>query len=203
MTAGCVKSGDNDTDKPGMGNDFDASAREDRAWVLKSKKGNTKAFDRLVLKYQRPLYFLVLKMLGRPADAEDVVQDAFIRAYRSLEQYDLERPFQPWLYRIAINMALTQLDKRKRRSSVALEEVYDVAADNPDPLESSAEQIGTVAVEAAQSLPEDQRGVLLLRIQEHLSYDQIAEVLDIPRGSVMSRLHRARKKLRELLKDYL
>ena len=186
-----------------MGNDFDASAREDRAWILNTRKGNTRAFDRLVLKYQRPLYFLVLKMLGRPADAEDVLQDAFIRAYRSLEQYDSDRPFQPWLYLIAIKMARTQLDKRKRRQTVPLEEIVNTAADNPDPLQPDTEKIGTIALKAAQALPEDQRAVLLLRIQEHLSYDQIAEVLNIPRGSVMSRLHRARKKLRELLKDHL
>ena len=109
----------------GMGQDFDTSAREDRSWVLKSKKGKTSAFDQLVLKYQKPLYFLVLKMVGNPADAEDVAQEAFVRAFCSLDRFDVERPFQPWLYRIAINVALTTINRRKRYASVTLEDALN------------------------------------------------------------------------------
>ncbi|KPL07295.1 hypothetical protein AMJ86_04800 [bacterium SM23_57] len=187
-----------------MCRDFDASAREDRSWILKARKGKTNAFDRLVQKYQKPVYFLVLKMLGNTADAEDVVQDAFVRAYRSLDRFDPDRPFQPWLYRIAMNLALTTINRRKRHATVTLEDaelITDEVAVNPH--DSSTEQLSHWAITMAQSLPEDQRAVLLLRIQEGLSYDQISEVLDIPRGTVMSRLNRARTKLRELLKDYI
>jgi RNA polymerase sigma-70 factor (ECF subfamily) len=187
-----------------MGQDFDASAREDRSWILKARKGKLGAFDRLVEKYQKPVYFLVLKMVGSPADAEDVVQDAFVRAYRSLDRFDPERPFQPWLYRIALNLALTTISRKKRHATVTLEDAEimgDPVASNPD--NSDVEELGNLALKASQSLPEDQRAVLLLRVQEGLSYDQIAEVLDIPRGTVMSRLNRARIRVRELLKDYL
>jgi RNA polymerase sigma-70 factor (ECF subfamily) len=181
--------------------DTDASAREDCAWILKAQQGDTRAFDRLVLKYQRSVYFLVLKMVGNSADAEDVVQDSFIRAYNSLDRFDTARPFKPWLFRIAMNLALTTINHRKHSHSVTLEDAVGVAAEaTSNPGEPS---ITTLALKAAQALPEDQRAVLLLRIQEHLNYDQIAEVLEIPIGTVMSRLNRARQKLKELLKDYL
>jgi RNA polymerase sigma-70 factor (ECF subfamily) len=187
-----------------MGQDFDASARQDRAWVLKARKGKTSAFDRLVLKYQKPVYFLALKMVGNPPDAEDIVQDTFVRAYRSLDRFDPKRPFQPWLYRIALNLALTTIERRKRHQTVAYDDALEVAdANAPNPTELKADDIGKLAVKAAQALPEDQRAVLLLRIQQNLSYDQIAQILDIPPGTVMSRLNRARTKLRKLLKDYL
>ena len=189
---------------PGMAKDFDKSAQEDRSWVLKSKKGKAGAFDQLVVKYQKPLYLLVLKMVGNPADAEDVAQEAFIRAFRSLDRFDSERPFQPWLYRIAINLALTAINRRKQHASVTLEDAEimgdPVASDPPN---RDMEELGQVALRASKSLPEDHRAVLLLRVQEGLSYDQIAEVLEIPIGTVMSRLNRARCKLKELLKDYL
>jgi len=187
-----------------MGQDFDGSASEDRSWILKARQGELGAFDRLVLKYQKPLYFLVLKMLGNPADAEDVVQEAFIRAYRSLDGFDSERPFQPWLYRIAINLTLTTIHRRKQHARVTLEDaelVGDPVATDPE--DRDTDELGRVALKASMALPEDQRAVLLLRVQEGLSYDQISEVLDIPLGTVMSRLNRARTKLRELLKDYL
>jgi RNA polymerase sigma-70 factor (ECF subfamily) len=187
-----------------MAQDFDTSAQEDRSWILKSRKGKLAAFDQLVLKYQKPLYFLVLKMVGNPADAQDVAQEAFIRAFRSLDRFDAERPFQPWLYRIAINLALTLINRRKQHASMTLEDAEIMG--NPvtsDPPDRDTEELGQIALRASQALPEDHRAVLLLRAQEGLSYDQIAEVLEIPIGTVMSRLNRARSKLKELLKDYL
>jgi len=187
-----------------MGQDFDVSAREDRSWILKARQGKLAAFDRLVLKYQKLLYFLVLKMLGNPADAEDVVQEAFIRAYQSLDGFDPGRPFQPWLYRIAINLALTTIHRRKQHAKVTLEDAEmmgDPVASDPE--DSDTEELGHLALKASLALTEDQRAVLLLRVQEGLSYDQISEALDIPVGTVMSRLNRARSRLRELLKDFL
>jgi RNA polymerase sigma-70 factor (ECF subfamily) len=182
----------------------DASIQEDRAWILKAQQGDTRAFDRLVLKYQRSVYFLALKMVGNPADAEDVVQDSFIRAYNSLDHFDTTRPFKPWLFRIAMNLALTILNRRKQRHSVTLEDAVGLAAEtNNSPGEPDPVEIKNLALKAAQALPEDQRVVLLLRIQEQFNYDQIAEVLEVPVGTVMSRLNRARQKLKELLKDYL
>lgn len=178
--------------------------REDRRWAMKARRGDRRAFDRLVLKHQKRVYFTVMKLLHDPEAAHDVVQDVFVKAYVKLSQFDLSRPFYPWLHRIAINTALNALNRQQRMGSTSWPD-----ADFVDSEEASPEQaVMTGELEAAvakaiAALPEGQREVFVLRTAEGLKYEEIAEALGLTAGTVMSRLSRARARMKLLLAPYL
>jgi len=181
---------------------------EDLLWVRKAREGNKKAFEKLALKYQKRIYFLVRKMILDHDDTNDIVQDTFVKAYSNLHQFDEQLLFYPWLYRIAIN---TTLNFQKKRSRVKAsffdsddDEVKQAAKINDNPLEQAiATEFKQKISDALQQLPFDQRLVFILRTSEELSYEEISNQLDISIGTVMSRLSRARAKLKELLQQYL
>lgn len=136
--------------------------------------------------------------------AEDIAQEAFLRAYRSLDRFETGRPFGPWISRIAANLAINE-----RRSPRAREEELDEAhGDAPSPQAGPLQGVlereaGEVLEEALGRLPQEQRAVFVLRVFEELSYQEIADALQISAGTVMSRLSRAREKLRSILGPYL
>jgi RNA polymerase sigma-70 factor (ECF subfamily) len=143
-----------------------------------------------------------------PDDRADLVQETFYRAYKALDRFDPEARFRPWLITIAMNAARDHLRARRRRTMVSLNE----ADEDETPLELTdpgprpdEEAIGRVAAEtcegAFRTLPEAARVILWLRVREELSYDEIAQVLDVPTGTVMSRLSRARTALRRALAE--
>jgi len=168
---------------------------EDRELVARSRSGDPAAFGVLVRRYQRRLFALGLRYFRETADADDLVQETFLRAWRALDRYDESRPFAPWLFRIASNWALTQLETRKRRGVEPLDE--NLHWGGPSPAESAEARERRRALErAVGELPAEQRVVLHLRVAEGLSYREIADALDLPIGTVMSRLARARETLR-------
>jgi len=176
----------------------------DSALAVRARDGDGHAFTELVRRHKEQVYRITFRILRDRDDAEDVTQVTFVRAFRSLLKYKEEFPFHPWLYRIALNASLTQIEKRKRHKAVDIEQVPERLIPRPGGEESALDAVGRREMvgriqKALPELAEDQRIVFLLRVNEGLSYDQIAETLEIPRGTVMSRLSRAREALRKRL----
>jgi len=181
----------------------------DELLVAKAKAGDHRAFEKLLKKYQRPLYFTIRKMVLRHEDTDDILQETFVKVYHSLSRFTDGEPFYPWLYRIAVNTALNYRKRAFRQHEVSLGELMNEEKD-PFPSEErdSLDEVlhneleGKIAA-ALEQLPFDQRAVLVLRASAELSYEEISRALGINIGTVMSRLARAREKMRWLLKDYL
>lgn len=191
-----------------------AKEREiDHQLVLRAQGGEKLAFGLLVTKYQRKLFRLAFRMLGNQAEAEDVVQETFIKAYRALPQFRSDSAFYTWLYRIAVNAARTSLESRGKR----LPELYGTKTENdetfntdeyltdtdtPETLLSSKQIAHTVNL-ALEELPQDLRMALSLREVDGLSYDQIAELMECPIGTVRSRIFRAREAIAEKIQPLM
>jgi RNA polymerase sigma-70 factor (ECF subfamily) len=176
----------------------------DAELVARSKAGDSEAFGELVRRYQKPVFRIVLRMVKSPDDADDLTQDTFVRAHRGLKTFKEEFDFHPWLYRIAVNQAINFLNKRKRQAAVDLEDVPEgdvKSGPEPEsPIQAASRNEMLKKLDAAlERLPEEQRTVFLLRVQEGLSYEEIAETMETPKGTVMSRLARARMALRKYM----
>jgi RNA polymerase sigma-70 factor, ECF subfamily len=179
---------------------------DDRRLIAECLAGNTPAFGELIRRYQDRLYNAVLRAVDQPEDAADVVQDAFLNAYQSLNSFKGDSEFFTWLYRIAFNAAITL--RRKRKAVLSFDGGPDTKATDPiDPseftrpgaaLERSEEDTQLLA--ALAKLSPEHKVVLVLKDLEGQKYEDIAQVLDMPIGTVRSRLHRARLELRELLR---
>lgn len=179
---------------------------EDLNWIRAAKRGNQQAFGKLVLKYQKQAYYLVRKMVLDHDDSNDIVQDTFVKAYSNLHRFDEQFSFYPWLQRIAINTTLNFQKKafRIKQNAINSEDEIEQADSGSNPIDAMIEsEFKDRVAEALEQLPFDQRIVFILRTSEDLSYQQISEQLDISIGTVMSRLSRARAKLRALLQQYL
>jgi RNA polymerase sigma-70 factor (ECF subfamily) len=176
------------------------------------QRGDRSAFNVLVLRYQHKVLKLVTRYVRDPVEAEDIAQEAFIKAYRALPSFRGESAFYTWLYRIAANTAKNVLVSSRRRLvdyNLDLQDPDDYAAqvllkdsDTPEGM-LLTEEIRQTVTEAMQQLPDDLREAITLRELEGLSYEEIAEVMECPVGTVRSRIFRAReaidKKLRPLL----
>lgn len=190
------------------------SEREiDQKLVERAQGGEKAAFDLLVTKYQRKLLRLLSRFIRDPAEVEDVAQEAFIKAWRALPAFRGESAFYTWLYRIGINTAKNHLVAQGRRAPTTTEfdaeeaqgfedaeQLRDI--DTPESLLLSR-QIGQTVNAAMEGLPEELRNAIVLREIEGLSYEEIAQVMNCPIGTVRSRIFRAREavasKLRPLL----
>lgn len=178
--------------------------KEDLKWVRKARDGHIKSFEKLVLKYQKRIYFAVRKIILDHDDTNDIVQDTFIKVYSNLDQFNEQFSFYPWLHRIAINTTLNFKAKSSRMRVFSNhseeDDVKRSIQSTENPLEEVIEaEFKERISEALKKLPFDQRMVFILRTSEDLSYQEISEQLDISIGTVMSRLSRARANLKELL----
>jgi RNA polymerase sigma-70 factor (ECF subfamily) len=174
---------------------------EEQQLLAKAKQGDAEAFGKLVEIYQRRVYTVIYRFVRNHNDADDLAQEAFIRAYKAMDRFDLRYPFGPWMYRIAINLTFNQLKKRKLRM-VDADLERESSGGNPVTSWETDETRHKVH-QAIARLPFKLRQVLVLRVYEDWSYAQIAEVLELPIGTVMSRLSRARQSLKEVLGDLL
>lgn len=176
-------------------------------YIKKALSGDANAFEWIVRKYQKRVYFTVLQMVTNHDDANDVLQDTFIKAYTKLDTYNSHYPFYPWLYRIAINTALNYQKKKERNRLLSLDDSDNNHIDLAKPANQINDMEGVELLiklkESLGKLPPEQRTVFVLRVREGLSYQEISLCLDISMGTVMSRLSRAREKLRALLQNYL
>jgi len=173
----------------------------DEQLVAKVQKGDRHSFDLLVIKYQHKVMSLVRRFVKDQSEAEDVTQEAFIKAYRAINSFRGDSAFYTWLYRIAVNTAKNTLDARKRRpgSDLDIDDAEDFAFsdslridENPENLLAS-EDMHRIIGETLAGLPEDLRRALMLREFDGLSYEDIASMMDCPIGTVRSRIFRARE----------
>jgi len=174
----------------------------DRDLVLRVRRGEVDAYGELVGRFQASVFNVCYRLLGERREAEDLAQEAFIRAYERLGTFDLERPFGPWIRRVAANLCLNRLNL-KSPSLMPLDEESDVPEENiPDNPEAALEahERATAVRAAIVALPAHYRAVIELRHFQELEYDEIAKTLKLPENTVKSHLFRARKLLAERLK---
>ncbi len=183
---------------------------QDAQLVERVVAGDGEAFRQLVERYQRPVFGLLLRMVRAPALAEDLAQETLIKAYRAIATFDRSRQFSSWLFKIAHNTAIDHL-RKNRPPTVPLE---TTEGDRMDPLALLAEpesrspearargrDLAEALQEALMTLRPDYREAVLLRFQQGLPYDEIADILDLPLGTVKTHLHRARKQMAAALRE--
>ncbi len=185
----------------------------DQELVERAQKGDKRAFELLVMKYQRKLARLLSRMVRDPAEIEDITQESFIKAYRALPQFRGESAFYTWLYRIAVNTAKNYLVARGRRAPTSTEfnaeeaegfEEAELLRDIATPdAELQTKQIAEAVNKAVDALPEELRTAITLREIEGLSYEEIAQMMDCPIGTVRSRIFRAREAIAEKIRPML
>jgi RNA polymerase sigma-70 factor (ECF subfamily) len=173
-------------------------APSDHEWAMRARDGDADAFAKLVRRHQDALYRFVLRMVGVRDEALEIVQDAFLRAWQALPQWQPEAQFRTWLFRIASNAALDALRRRRVVVFEPLRETFEAATDEPDPEKRLELKQRMAALEASLAkLSPEHREILLLREVEDMSYEEIGAVLALSEGTVKSRLARARAALLE------
>jgi len=170
--------------------------------VIRAQKGDTAAFEDLVREHQTRLYHTCLRMMANPDDARDMAQEILVKVWRNLPAFKGESSLSTWLYRIAMNTCLDELRRRKKAKQTSMEALAESGWEPTDP---EAERLLDRSLNrellhcALDELPEDFRAVVVLRDVDGLAYEEIAEVLACPIGTVRSRLNRARKMLAKTL----
>ena len=180
----------------------------DASLVRQVQSGGTAAFAHLVRRYQDRVFNACLRMCRNPADAEDLTQDVFLKAFDKIRTFEGKSGFYTWLFRIAVNVSLSHRRKSRLRlveslngdgeTGPASDRVADLRADNPAEAAQRHELRRRVA-ETLGSLEDHHRVILVLRDLQGCDYEQIGQIMDVPRGTVKSRVHRARVALREAL----
>lgn len=178
----------------------------DSELIIRARSGDLRAREVLARRYREPAYLLALQLLGDPEEARDLAQDCLLRFFLKLDRFDADRPVLPWLRRIVRNGAIDLIRRRKVRRADSLDssgpegeavEVLDLRADTEgDALDRERQRCVWACL---QQLSPAHREIVVLRDYQDLSYEQIADVLGVPVGTVMSRLHRARNALRTLV----
>jgi len=181
--------------------------RQEAKLVRKAQRGDVAAFTKLIERYQRPIYASIFGMVLSHEQTDDLIQETFIKAHRNLYRFDLRLPFYPWIRRIAINTTINWLKSEKAKKTYSLDALEDthpmlVLDENPGHIVERKEMRSIVS-KALLTLPIEQRTVFVYRVLQEMSYEEIAGELQISIGTVMSRLNRARNKLRKHLKGYL
>lgn len=178
-----------------------AEQGEDLGLVERFRQGQRRAFDELVQRYQKPIYYLVLRYLGNSADAADITQKTFVRVFRSISGFRGDSSFRTWIYRIAINLALNHLRDHRRVAAADLAEVKEEAL-AVAPLGAArvihGEDAATLRAAVARLAPK-QRLVLELRVYEELSFREVAEVAGCTENTAKVNFHHAIKRLRAIL----
>ncbi len=182
---------------------------DDHRLITNCLKGDAAAFGELVRRYQERVYHTAYRLIGNAEDAQDVAQETFINAYQSLDGFKGNASFFTWLYRIAVNTAISH--KRKRRLALVRMDGGQNGQTASEPADASETSRPGHALEQAEEesrvrraldrLSPEHRAVLMLKEMEDQKYEEIAEVLNVPVGTVRSRLHRARMELREILEQ--
>ena len=172
------------------------------------KKGDKKAYEVLVLQYQDRLVFSIYKFLKDYELAQDIAQEAFVKAFKNIEKFRGDSSFYTWIYRIAINTAKNFLSSKSRKSEIYDDEIMElklsesaVTSENPENI-LEAEELRSLMMDAIQDLPDDIRTTLSLREFDGLSYEEIAEVQNCPIGTVRSRIHKGREILDKTFSKY-
>ncbi|UCC80516.1 MAG: sigma-70 family RNA polymerase sigma factor [Candidatus Zixiibacteriota bacterium] len=189
--------------REGPGKERSAGAIEDQVLVERVLGGDNRAFEKLVEKYKKRIYYLAYKMTRDHDSADELAQESFVKAYQALSRFKKGYSFYTWIYRICVNLSINFL--KKERNSVSTDlisdgELLQFSKNVSNQLESmiTSEQ-ATLVKEALERIPPDQKAVFILRTYENMTYEEIATVMSCSIGTVMSRLFRARHKLRGVL----
>lgn len=200
----------------------DAASKEsedvsDDELVTRVQEGDPRAFRLLFDRYHRRAYAVAIGVVKNPQDAADVVQDGFVKVHRHIGKFQGSSSFYTWLYRIIMNLAIDHVRRRKNAKGVEYDdrvgrEADEIAGDgtllprildaNPGKTVIRRELLGKIQ-EALDELPEYHRAVIVLREVEGLSYEEMSQVLEVPKGTIMSRLFHARKKMQAALSEYM
>ena len=190
---------------------------EDSAIVERAQNGDKEAYRSLFERYNRRVYAVALGVVKNPEDAGDVVQDAFVKVHKHIGKFEGSSSFYTWLYRITMNLSIDHVRKTSKRRHIDYD---DQVRRDPSQIEGDGtllpttsdanparnalrKELGEAIQDALQELPEHHRAVIVLREFEGLSYEEIAEILEVPKGTIMSRLFHARKKMQTSLQPYL
>jgi RNA polymerase sigma-70 factor (ECF subfamily) len=179
------------------------SAELDRATLVRAQRGDPIAFRAFVVRYERPVFALLSRLLGPGRDVEDLAQETFLRAFRALPRFDLDGRARPstWLLTIATRLAL---DEKKKRKLPVEPLHHDSAPDDRSPERSAARtELARAIARAADELPDDQRAAFVLSEFHGLSHAEIGEVLSAPEATIKTRLFRAREKLKQALRPFV
>jgi RNA polymerase sigma-70 factor, ECF subfamily len=181
---------------------------DDRSLVTRAQAGDLRAFETLVERHRRRIYRLAYRMTCTHEDADDVLQETFVRAFGNLRRFDLSRPFANWLYTIAVNLCLDRRRRSLRERRVAWDQVEDLqvasppGSGSPEKAAENGELRGRLH-DAMSRLPRRQRAAVMLFEVDGLRITEIADLLRCSEGAVKSTLHRARRRLRDDLSPYL
>lgn len=181
----------------------------DEELVARSIEGDVDSFNQLIVRWERPIYALAYRTIGREDEARDIVQDAFLRAYRALPGFKGQSKFSSWLYRITLNLCRDWMRKQRRSPTVETPEGVDLIelASEQGPVESiealvSRREIGRVVAEAMKRLPEEQRTAIVLKEYHGLTFQEIAELQGCPLSTVKTRLYQGLSVLRRHLEAH-
>jgi RNA polymerase sigma-70 factor (ECF subfamily) len=186
--------------------------RSDRELVRESRAGNAEAFRELVERYQRKVAAVAMGMVHNREDALELTQETFVKAFENIARFKGESSFYTWLYRIVVNLGIDFQRRERRHPTVAIEDRATGGEANDDTMADSsfdpfrqarAHELGERVTQAINELTPDHKAVILLREVEGLSYEEISRVMQCSKGTVMSRLHYARRKLQNKLRDCL
>jgi RNA polymerase sigma-70 factor (ECF subfamily) len=193
--------------------DASASAANDKKLIMKSQNGDLDAFNQIVRKYEKTLYNFSKRLCGNDDDASDISQEAFVRAYSALRSFRGDSSFTTWILRIATNIYLDNRKKVMAHPTQSLDETIEnddgamekqLKGDSPDPFDIvEKNEKSNIIMQAVLELPEYQRSLILLYHNQSQSYEEIAAIMDLPIGTVKSRLNRARLALKDKLSRYL
>ncbi|MBQ2879248.1 MAG: sigma-70 family RNA polymerase sigma factor [Anaerotignum sp.] len=184
---------------------------KERDLIRRAKQGDMLAFEELILQHEKIVYNLALRMMNHSEDAQDISQEVFLKAYRSLSNFDERSAFSTWLYRITHNTCIDEMRKRKGKLTYSLEEELESedgsmqrqvadAGDTPEESLMRKEQKSEI-LQALDTLSEEHKAAIILRDVKGMAYEEIAEILELSLGTVKSRISRARNQLKtEILK---
>jgi RNA polymerase sigma-70 factor (ECF subfamily) len=161
------------------------------------QKGDREAYQEIVVRHMQSAYYVALAFIHNHQDALDISQEAFIRAFRKIKKFDTRRPFFPWFYRILKNLCVDHYKRRRRLNEVPLESVRVLAVEHED------REMKKALWKGIDELPDEHKEIIILRYFQQFSYQEIAEILDKPIGTVMSSLFYAKKRLKGIVGKYL
>lgn len=177
------------------------SAPADRDLVNRVRQGEVNAYGELVQRYQQSVFNVCYRVLQNRQDAEDLAQESFVRGFNRLDQFDINRPFGPWIHRLAANLSINALKRRKQLLTIDEERDRSLIEDNTQPEQAFVRKEHRSDIHAALAdLPPHYRAALELRHYQNMKYEEMAEALGLPLNTVKSHLFRARKMLAERLR---
>lgn len=202
-----------DLANPMSGAGTQPSEPDDATWVAKARRGDEQAFGELVTRYRARMYQVAYGMVSHHETAMDLTQEAFLRAYQHLPAFRGDAKFSTWMRRIVTNVCLDHLRKAETKAAPASYDETRAEGDDPEGISLAGSlpapdagvarrELGRAILDALRTLTPEQRAVIVLREVEDMSYEEIAKTLDCAVGTVMSRLHYARKRLQSLLREF-